>query len=47
MSREIVPKMLKKRNGALYARTKANNKAPKLKKTPNITVALEGHLKKY
>jgi hypothetical protein len=36
----MVPKMEKKRKGGLYARTKANIKVPKAKKTPNTTEAL-------
>ncbi len=37
----MVPKMEKKRNGALYARTKANMVTPKPKNTPNMTEDLE------
>jgi hypothetical protein len=39
----MVPKMEKKRNGALYARTKANTMAPNPRNTPNMTEDLEGH----
>jgi hypothetical protein len=44
ISREMVPKMEKKKNGMQYARTKANIKAPKPRKTPNTTEALTGSL---